>query len=47
MVRKILLGCGIASSVLYVVSDVIGNLLYEGYTHSRSILVRDGAESRR
>jgi len=34
MVRKILLGCGIASSVLYVVSDVIGNLLYESYTYT-------------
>jgi len=34
MVRKILLGCGIVSSVLYVVSDVIGNLLYEGYSYT-------------
>jgi hypothetical membrane protein len=34
MVRKILLICGIVSSVLYVVSDVIGNLLYPGYSYT-------------
>jgi Protein of unknown function (DUF998) len=34
MVRKILLGCGIVSSVLYVVSDVIGSLRYPGYRYA-------------
>ena len=34
MVRKILLGCGIVSSVLYVVSDVIGALRYPGYSYA-------------
>ena len=32
MVRKILLGCGIASSVLYVASDILGSLRYPGYS---------------
>jgi len=34
MVRKILLGCGIVSSVLYVVSDVIGAMRYPGYSYA-------------
>ena len=34
MVRKILLGCGIVSSVLYVVSEVIGSLQYPGYSYA-------------
>ena len=34
MVRKILLGCGIVSSVLYVVSDVIGALRYPSYSYA-------------
>ena len=34
MVRKILLGCGIVSSVLYVVSDVLGTLRYEAYSYA-------------
>jgi hypothetical protein len=34
MVRKILLGCGIVSSVLYVVSDVVGTLQYPGYRYT-------------
>ena len=34
MVRKVLLGCGVVSSVLYVVSDVIGTLRYEGYSYT-------------
>jgi hypothetical membrane protein len=34
MVRKILLGCGIVSSVLYVVSDVVGSLRYPGYRYT-------------
>jgi hypothetical protein len=34
MVRKILLGCGVVSSLLYIVSDVLGTLLYEGYSYA-------------
>jgi hypothetical protein len=31
MARKILLGCGVVSSVLYVVTDVLGTLRHPGY----------------
>ena len=34
MVRKILLGCGIASSVLYIVVDLLGTLQYPGYRYT-------------
>src|ERR687886_630381 len=34
MVRKVLLGCGIVSSVWYVVTDVIGSLRYPGYSYA-------------
>ena len=34
MARKVLLGCGVVSSVLYVVSDVIGTLRYKGYSYT-------------
>ncbi len=34
MVRKILLGCGIVSSVWYVITDVIGTLWYPGYSYT-------------
>jgi hypothetical protein len=34
MVRKLLLGCGVASSVWYVVTDVIGTLRYPGYSYA-------------
>ena len=34
MVRKILLGCGVVSSVLYVVTDVLGSLRYPGYSYA-------------
>ena len=34
MVRKILLGCGIVSSVLYIVTDVLGTLRYPGYSYT-------------
>jgi hypothetical membrane protein len=34
MLRKILLGCGIVSSVLYIISDVIGALRYPGYSYT-------------
>lgn len=33
MLKKILLGCGIASSVLYVAIDVVGSLRYEAYSY--------------
>ena len=49
MVRKILLGCGIVSSVLYVVSDVIGSLRYPGYRYADqefSELTAQGAPTR-
>src|SRR5579884_398087 len=31
MIRKVLLGCGIASSLLYVGMNIAGSLLYPGY----------------
>jgi hypothetical membrane protein len=34
MVRKILLGCGIVSSVLHVITDIIGTLRYPGYSYT-------------
>jgi hypothetical protein len=34
MVRKILLGCGIVSSVWYVITDIIGTLRYPGYRYT-------------
>ena len=34
MLRKILLICGIVSSVLYIISDVIGALRYPGYRYT-------------
>jgi hypothetical protein len=34
MVRKILLGCGIVSSVWYVITDVLGTLRYPGYRYT-------------
>ena len=34
MVRKILLGCGIVSSVLYVATDVLRTLRYPGYRYT-------------
>jgi hypothetical membrane protein len=34
MVRKILLGCGIVSSVLYVAADIFASLLYPGYRYT-------------
>ena len=49
MVRKFLLGCGIVSSVLYVVSDVLGSLRYDGYRyadHEFSELTAQGSSVR-
>jgi hypothetical protein len=49
MVRKILLGCGIVSSVLYIVSDVLGTLRYPGYSYADqefSELTAEGAPTR-
>jgi H+/gluconate symporter-like permease len=34
MLRKILLVCGVVSSVLYVVVDVVGTLHYPGYRYA-------------
>jgi hypothetical protein len=34
MVRRILLVCGVVSSVLYVVVDVLGTLRYPGYRYT-------------
>jgi hypothetical membrane protein len=34
MFRKLLLGCGIVSSVWYVITDVIGSLRYPGYSYA-------------
>jgi hypothetical protein len=34
MVRKILLGCGVVSSVLYIAVDVLGSLRYPGYRYT-------------
>ena len=31
--RKVLLGCGVASSALYVATDIIGSLRYPGYRY--------------
>jgi hypothetical protein len=50
MERKILLGCGIVSSVLYVITDVLGTLRYEGYSYADqtfSELTAQGAPSRK
>src|SRR5215204_940671 len=49
MVPKILLGCGIVSSVLYVVTDVLGTLRYLGYSYADqefSELTAEGAPTR-
>jgi len=49
MVRKILLICGIVSSVWYVVTDVIGTLRYPGYSYADqwfSELTAQGAPTR-
>jgi membrane protease YdiL (CAAX protease family) len=49
MVRKLLLICGIASSVLYIATDVLGALIYPGYSyidHTISELSAIGAPSR-
>jgi hypothetical protein len=49
MVRKIFLSCGIASSVLYVITDVLGALRYPGYSYADqefSELTAQGAPTR-
>jgi hypothetical protein len=49
MVRKVLLGCGIVSSVWYVVTDVIGTLRYPDYSYADqwfSELTAQGAPTR-
>ena len=49
MVRKILLGCGIVSSVLYIVTDLLGTLRYPSYSYANqtfSELTAQGAPTR-
>jgi hypothetical protein len=49
MRRKVLLGCGIVSSVLYVVTDIMGALRYPGYSYADqwfSELTAQGAPTR-
>ena len=49
MLRKVLLGCGIVSSVLYVVADVVASLRYEGYRYTDQMiseLLANGAPTR-
>src|SRR5215216_4681205 len=49
MKRKILLICGIVSSVLYIVTDVLGTLRYPGYSYADqefSELTAQGAPTR-
>ena len=49
VVRKILLGCGIVSSVLYVATDILATLRYKGYSYSDytfSELLAEGAPTR-
>lgn len=48
-VRKILLGCGVISSVLYIAADIIGALRYPGYSwldQEFSELTAQGAPTR-
>jgi drug/metabolite transporter (DMT)-like permease len=49
MVRRFLLGCGIVSSVWYVITDLIGTLRYPGYSYADqwfSELTAQGAPTR-
>jgi hypothetical protein len=49
MLRKILLGCGIVSSVLYVAGDILASLRYGGYSYTDqtySELLADGSPVR-
>jgi hypothetical protein len=49
MLKKVLLGCGIASSVLYIASDVLATLRYDGYSYldqTFSELLAAGAPTR-
>lgn len=49
MVKKILLGCGIVSSVLYVAGDVVASVRYQGYSYvdqNFSELLAEGAPTR-
>jgi hypothetical protein len=48
MVRQVLLACGILSSLLYLATDVLGGLRYEGYSFTSqaiSELMARGAPS--
>jgi hypothetical protein len=37
MVRKVLLVCGILSSLLYVGSNIVAAMRYEGYSYMESL----------
>ena len=43
MIQTILLGCGIAASLLYVVTDLLGGMAYEGYSFSAQTISELGA----
>ena len=43
MVRKILLVCGFLSSLLYVATDILGGMLYEGYSFTSQAISELGA----
>jgi hypothetical membrane protein len=48
MVRKVLLACGLLSSLLYVATDILGGLRYEGYSFTSQMvseLMATGAPS--
>jgi hypothetical protein len=49
MLEKVLLGCGIASSVLFVAGDILASLQYAGYSYADqtfSELLAEGAPTR-
>jgi len=43
MVRKLLLICGILSSLLYVGTDILAAMLYEGYSYTSQSISELGA----
>jgi hypothetical protein len=49
LVRKTLLGCGVVSSVLYVATDVLATLRYDGYSYTDQVfseLTAEGSPTR-
>ena len=47
MLRTLLLACGILSSVLYVTTDLLGGLTYEGYSFSAQTISELGDNGKR